>query len=41
MIPIDRYDKNYNMLLKGNLGSNSYEKITKKININKKHKVFN
>ena len=35
MIPIDRYDKNYNMLLKGNLGSNSYEKITKEINSNK------
>ena len=35
MIPIDRYDKNYNMLLKGNLGSNSYEKITKEINNNK------
>ena len=34
-IPIDRYDKNYNMLLKGNLGSNSYEKITKEINNNK------
>ena len=28
-------DKNYNMLLKGNLGSNSYEKITKEINNNK------
>ena len=35
MIPIDRYHKNYNMLLKGNLGSNSYKKITKEINNNK------
>ena len=35
MIPIDRYHKNYNMLLKGNLGSNSYKKITKEIDNNK------
>ena len=34
MIPIDRYNKNYDMFLKGNLGESSFEKITNDIKNN-------
>lgn len=34
MIPIDKYNKNYDMFLKGNLGESSFEKITSDIKNN-------
>ena len=34
MIPINRYNKNYDMFLKGNLGESSFEKITSDIKNN-------
>lgn len=40
MIPIDKYNKNYDMLLNGNLGANSFEKITTEIKNNSEIKYL-